>query len=487
VLLHRLPLDQSALCSVASNTTTYEVESLKRLSVHNFIMALVAVDLFATMAMAYAALNYVSGPGPSNLPVTIALLVGWLPIWFIAARIIRLYEPGAAGSGRTMIPQALAACCIVFTPILLLAAIATYHQAVSVTPLALCAAAAAACIIGARSLLQYFLKAAVARGYCLDRALVAAGSMATALALAAELELRTAGRLRVAAAVPIPGLPDSPSFGWVEQAARRKDVDRVLLAGGPATSLAAETFLRQLRQCPVNVSLIPDLATPEFTWQFSAAGGELTIIDGTDQPLSTAQAAYKRVIDIAVALSALVVTAPALFAIALAIKLDSRGPALFRQRRAGLHGATFSMWKFRTMYHHMADESSTTQTCRDDNRVTGVGRFLRKTSLDELPQAINVLFGDMSIVGPRPHALGMTIAGHEVSELIANYCERYRVKPGITGWAQVNGCRGELDTVRKLRRRVALDCYYIDNWSVKMDVLIMARTLALLLVDRHAY
>jgi lipopolysaccharide/colanic/teichoic acid biosynthesis glycosyltransferase len=139
------------------------------------------------------------------------------------------------------------------------------------------------------------------------------------------------------------------------------------------------------------------------------------------------------------------------------------------------------------MYADMADEAAVHQTCRNDPRVTRIGRVLRRTSLDELPQLVNVLFGDMSIVGPRPHALGMTVAGLPPHVLIGEYTQRYRVKPGITGLAQVNGSRGPVETEEKLRQRVELDCQYIETWSLGMDAWIMLRTAALLAFDRHAY
>jgi polysaccharide biosynthesis protein PslA len=145
------------------------------------------------------------------------------------------------------------------------------------------------------------------------------------------------------------------------------------------------------------------------------------------------------------------------------------------------------VWKFRTMYHNARDERAVQQTSRYDRRVTRVGRILRRFSLDELPQLINVIQGDMSVVGPRPHALGMTSVGLPMTEVLEEYAARHRLKPGITGWAQVNGCRGEVDSHEKLRRRVALDCYYIDNWSLSFDLWVIVRTMALLLFDEGAY
>jgi len=147
----------------------------------------------------------------------------------------------------------------------------------------------------------------------------------------------------------------------------------------------------------------------------------------------------------------------------------------------------FRVWKFRTMYHDGAGGGPLLQTRRNDKRVTRVGRLLRRTSLDELPQLFNVIRGEMSIVGPRPHAQTMTTAGQPLHALLQSYSSRHRIKPGITGWAQVNGCRGEVHTEAKLRERVALDCHYIENWSVALDAWIILRTVGLVLFDRGAY
>jgi lipopolysaccharide/colanic/teichoic acid biosynthesis glycosyltransferase len=183
----------------------------------------------------------------------------------------------------------------------------------------------------------------------------------------------------------------------------------------------------------------------------------------------------------------LALSAPLFGIIAIAIKLDSPGPLLFGQMREGYHNKVFRLWKFRTMYHGCRDEGAVQQTSRNDRRVTRVGRVLRRFSLDELPQLINVIRGEMSIVGPRPHALGMTCAGLPMTQVLEGYAARLRLKPGITGWAQVNGCRGEVDSHEKLHRRVSLDCHYIDHWSLSLDLWIVLRTAVLLLFDRGAY
>jgi Undecaprenyl-phosphate glucose phosphotransferase len=196
---------------------------------------------------------------------------------------------------------------------------------------------------------------------------------------------------------------------------------------------------------------------------------------------------FKRAEDLIIAVSALLALAPVMALVALAIRIDSPGPIFFRQVRIGFNGRSFRVWKFRSMFAEMTDHHALQQTRRGDPRVTRVGRFIRSTSLDELPQLLNVLEGSMSIVGPRPHAIATQTGGRNIDELVDYYAVRHRVKPGITGWAQVHGLRGELDNIAKLRKRVDYDLEYIDKWTIWLDLEIILRTIALIIRDKHAY
>jgi putative colanic acid biosynthesis UDP-glucose lipid carrier transferase len=191
----------------------------------------------------------------------------------------------------------------------------------------------------------------------------------------------------------------------------------------------------------------------------------------------------KRASDLAIAAGTLLLAAPIMAVVAIAVKLSSPGPILFRQRRHGLDGKEIVVYKFRTMTC-MENGANVTQAQRDDPRVTRLGRFLRKSSVDELPQLINVLQGRMSVIGPRPHAL---VHNDHYRQLIAGYARRHKVKPGISGWAQVHGCRGETKTVDDMRERVEHDLYYLRNWSLGLDLRIALKTLLLLLRDPKAY
>lgn len=194
----------------------------------------------------------------------------------------------------------------------------------------------------------------------------------------------------------------------------------------------------------------------------------------------------KRIQDLVIGLIALLVFAIPMMLISMAIRIDSKGPVFFRQVRQGFNNEEFLVWKFRTMRHEAADHTAERQVTANDDRVTRVGRILRSTSLDELPQLFNVIVGEMSLVGPRPHAIGMKTGGVESSELVAEYAHRHRIKPGMTGWAAINGSRGPLHETEEISLRVALDIAYIERQSALFDFQIMLKTIPSLLGDRAA-
>ncbi len=208
------------------------------------------------------------------------------------------------------------------------------------------------------------------------------------------------------------------------------------------------------------------------------------IVNISDVRLPPRAESVKRIFDCVLAGFGLFLLAPLMLVIALSILISSRGPILFKQRRFGLDGREIEVWKFRTMFHSTKQDTSIPQAVRNDSRVTRVGGFLRRTSLDELPQLCNVLQGTMSLVGPRPHAVEHS---HKYRKLVSGYMLRHKIKPGITGWAQVNGWRGETDTLEKMQNRIKFDVAYIRNWSLWLDIQIVARTALTILFDRNAY
>jgi len=263
-------------------------------------------------------------------------------------------------------------------------------------------------------------------------------------------------------------------------------VDRIVLAVPPNATARIAQLIEALAPAPNAISLVMEGDDAETEREAHERLLDMPLAHLTGVRRGPFSAILKRAIDVSFSLGALVVLMPALFAIAIAIKLDSPGPVFFKQRRHGYLNEEVLVWKFRSMRTEASDYAAARQVTADDDRVTRVGRFLRRTSLDELPQLWNVIRGEMSLVGPRPHAIGMLTNGAEASKLVATYAHRHRMKPGLTGWAAVNGSRGPVDTPEAVRRRVSLDLEYVERQSVWLDLAIMARTLPCVLGDSEA-
>jgi exopolysaccharide biosynthesis polyprenyl glycosylphosphotransferase len=211
------------------------------------------------------------------------------------------------------------------------------------------------------------------------------------------------------------------------------------------------------------------------------------VLEMVNRPLKNGRAVAKLIEDKLLGLFLLVLVGPLMVLIAILIKLDSYGPVFFVQKRFGFNNEVIQVLKFRTMHVDGGDPSGAQRTVRNDPRVTRFGRILRWLSFDELPQLINVIRGDMSLVGPRPHAVAMKAGDRLYCEAVEHYLHRHRVKPGITGWAQVNGLRGEVDTLKKAHARVAHDLYYIERWSLWLDIKILLKTVGILVSRDNAY
>lgn len=245
-----------------------------------------------------------------------------------------------------------------------------------------------------------------------------------------------------------------------------------------------DAIMHKLRHSVANIRLLPDLRMYQLLNQGMSITVGIPMVNISISPIYGGRKVVKAVLDYGVASLALVLLSPLLLIIAIAIKLTSKGPVLFRQKRHGWNGEVIWVHKFRSMVVHREVYGSVTQATREDVRVTPVGNFLRKTSLDELPQFFNVLQGKMSVVGPRPHALKHN---NVYSKLIPRYALRHKVKPGITGWAQVCGFRGETDTLDKMEGRVRHDIYYLEHWSFWMDLKIIALTPLATIQNKNVY
>jgi Undecaprenyl-phosphate glucose phosphotransferase len=266
----------------------------------------------------------------------------------------------------------------------------------------------------------------------------------------------------------------------------RGRVDEVVIAISPHASDRILELLRQFHPFAVSLRILAPAGFENLQVLDSRRFGNIATFRVMGKPLDEVAVLVKRVEDLVIAAFCLFVALPLMVVIALSIKLDSRGPVLFKQKRLGVNNLAFNLLKFRSMYVEQTDPFGHELTRAADPRVTRVGRFLRMTSLDELPQLINVLRGEMSLVGPRPHPLAANAAGILYDRAISEYPIRHRVKPGMTGWAQVNGWRGETTTIEQIRRRVEHDLYYIENWSPTFDLLILGRTVFAVLSRTNA-
>ena len=262
------------------------------------------------------------------------------------------------------------------------------------------------------------------------------------------------------------------------------DIDQVWVALPFRAETRIREILHALRHSTTDVCLVPDVFQFFILNQSLGEVAGIPLVALTASPMQGSNRLVKAVEDRVLALLILLLVSPLMLMVALAVRLDSPGPVLFKQSRRGLHDETIEVWKFRTMRAHYQAPSTYTLATRSDARVTAVGAFLRRTSLDELPQFFNVLQGQMSIVGPRPYPIEINDAYKDV---VDRYMLRHKVKPGITGWAQVNGWRGALDTPEKMERRVQHDLFYIEHWSLWFDLKIIALTLVKGFVHENAY
>ncbi len=286
----------------------------------------------------------------------------------------------------------------------------------------------------------------------------------------------------------VAGCPKLGTVADLVEFARRTTVDLVIVSMPLSAEKRVLEMLTQLWVLPVDIRLSAHMSKLKFTDRAYSYVGDLAVFDMADRPITDWNLIFKWVFDKIVALTALVLLSPVMLITAIAIKLESRGPVFFMQNRHGFNNELIKIYKFRSMRTDMADAGAAKLVTKDDPRVTKVGKFIRKTSIDELPQLLNVLKGQLSVVGPRPHALQAKADNKLYYEAVEGYFARHRVKPGITGWAQVNGWRGETDTVDKIMQRVNHDLYYIEHWSLLLDLYILVLTpISLVSKNENAY
>ena len=355
-----------------------------------------------------------------------------------------------------------------------------------------------AALIGEKLLLR-----AIVRGWAregrLDRRTIIVGSdengekLVEALKVQADSDLEILGvfddRNDSRALDTCAGAPKLGKIDDIVEFARRTRVDLVLFALPISAEGRILEMLKKLWVLPVDIRLSAHTNRLRFRPRAYSYLGKVPTLDVFEAPITDWDLVMKWLFDHFVGAVVLLLASPVMALVALAVKLDSPGPVLFRQKRFGFNNERIDVFKFRSLYHDQADPLASKVVTKNDSRVTRVGRFIRKTSLDELPQFLNVVFkNNLSLVGPRPHAVQGKLQSRLFDEAVDGYFARHRVKPGITGWAQINGWRGEIDNQEKIQKRVEFDLYYIENWSVLFDLYILLKTpMALISKNENAY
>ncbi|WP_274630631.1 undecaprenyl-phosphate glucose phosphotransferase [Arvimicrobium flavum] len=285
----------------------------------------------------------------------------------------------------------------------------------------------------------------------------------------------------------VAGYPKLGTVNELIEFARVAHIDMLIVSLPLTAEARVLSLLKKLWVLPVDIRLSAHSNQLRFRPRSYSYIGSVPLLDIFDKPINDWDSVAKRAFDIVFSLIGIVVFSPIMLATAIAIKLDSKGPVLFKQRRHGFNNEIVEVYKFRSMYADKSDPTARNTVTKNDPRVTRVGRVIRKTSIDELPQFFNSLFGSLSLVGPRPHAVAAQSHNKLYHEVVDGYFARHRVKPGVTGWAQINGWRGEIDSDEKIKKRTEYDLYYIENWSLWFDLKILLLTPIRLLNTENAY
>ncbi len=353
-----------------------------------------------------------------------------------------------------------------------------------------------ALVFGIRLVAAHFFRKWARNGRMERRALIVGGGK-TAEALIRSIEQQPYNDIRICGIFDdrdnrrsppiVAGYPKLGTVAELIEFARIARIDMLIVSLPLTAESRVLSLLKKLWVLPVDIRLSAHSNQLRFRPRSYSFIGSVPMLDIFDKPINDWDSVAKRVFDIFFSLIGIIVFSPIMIATAIAIKLDSKGPVLFKQKRHGFNNEEIDVYKFRSMYTDRADPTAKNAVTKNDPRVTRVGRFIRKTSIDELPQFFNALLGSLSLVGPRPHAVAAQSHNKLFNEVVDGYFARHRVKPGVTGWAQINGWRGEIDSDDKIKKRTEFDLYYIENWSLWFDLKILLLTPIKLLNTENAY
>ncbi|MEX0408512.1 undecaprenyl-phosphate glucose phosphotransferase [Aquibium sp. LZ166] len=351
-------------------------------------------------------------------------------------------------------------------------------------------------ILGLRLVMARLIKRWARNGVMERRAVIVGGGQA-AETLIRSLEKQADNDIRICGIFDdrddrrsppiVAGYPKLGNISELIEFARAARIDMLIVSLPLTAEARVLSMLKKLWVLPVDIRLSAHSSELRFRPRAYSYIGSVPLLDIFDKPINDWDSVAKRAFDIIFSLIGIALFAPVMLATAIAIKLDSKGPILFKQKRHGFNNEVIEVYKFRSMYADQSDPTAKRAVTKGDPRVTRVGRVIRKTSIDELPQFFNALLGNLSLVGPRPHAVAAQSHNLLYTEVVDGYFARHKVKPGVTGWAQINGWRGEMDTDEKIKKRTEFDLFYIENWSLWFDLKILLMTPIRLLDTENAY
>lgn len=414
----------------------------------------------------------------------------------VSFELLGLYSPRAFASYVRQLPRLMlgwtVALAIYASTIFFLKAGAEFSRAW----LALWFVTGSVVLLTGRAVLAAFVRTWAREGRLFRRAVLYGVSNVTKSVIE-DLEADTDSDVRITAifddrgdernAKSVAGYPRLGGLTELETFCRENHVDLVIVALPVTGEARLAQVVNKISVLPADIKLPARATAVRFSPRTYSHVGSVAMIDLYDKPIADWGTVSKWLFDKVIGAAAILLLAPVMASVAIAVKATSKGPVLFRQKRYGFNNELIEVFKFRSMYTDLCDADADRLVTKSDSRVTPVGRFIRKTSLDELPQLFNVMLGTLSLVGPRPHAVKAKAGDELYDKAVEGYFARHKVKPGITGWAQINGWRGETDTTDKIQNRVAHDLYYIENWSLLFDLYILFKTPSSLINGDNAY
>ncbi len=455
------------------------------------------LEFCALLAVGYAIhLAYVSAPGMSMTVFYLSVLFGGSAVGVFLLQLADAYQVPALRSPWRMTPRILAAWAAAFGAMALVVFFFKSGEEYSRVWFASWFAAGAVYLIVERQIIAYSIRR-WARNGTMERRAVIVGGGEPAKELIRTLEHQPENDIRICGIFDdrderrspsiIAGYPKLGNVAELVEFARLARIDMLIISLPLSAEARILQLLKKLWVLPVDIRLAAHAKGLRFRPRSYSQVGSLPMLDIFDKPIADWDNVAKRIFDIFFSVVALLLLWPVFLGAALAVKLSSPGPILFKQKRHGFNNEIIEVYKFRSMYTHLSDPTARAAVTKGDPRVTPVGRFIRKSSIDELPQIFNVLKGELSLVGPRPHAIQAQSHDRKYVDVVEGYFARHRVKPGVTGWAQINGWRGEIDHDDKIRFRTEFDLYYIENWSLWLDLKILVLTPFRLLNTENAY